>query len=56
LIEGRTALRVPLYKGTTPREGRRAAQGRRKIMHYAGIDWADRHHDAVVIDETGRLS
>ena len=23
-------------------------------MWYAGIDWADRHHDLVVIDETGR--
>ncbi|MBO0780835.1 MAG: IS110 family transposase [Ktedonobacteraceae bacterium] len=23
-------------------------------MWFAGIDWADRHHDLVVIDETGR--
>jgi transposase len=23
-------------------------------MLFAGIDWADRHHDAMVIDETGR--
>jgi transposase len=23
-------------------------------MWFAGIDWADRHHDALVIDETGR--
>lgn len=23
-------------------------------MWYAGIDWADRHHDLVVIDDTGR--
>jgi transposase len=23
-------------------------------MWFAGIDWADRHHDTVVIDETGR--
>ena len=23
-------------------------------MWYAGIDWADRHHDLVIIDETGR--
>ena len=23
-------------------------------MWYAGIDWADRHHDAVVIDDTGQ--
>jgi transposase len=23
-------------------------------MWYAGIDWADQHHDVVVIDETGR--
>jgi transposase len=23
-------------------------------MWYAGLDWADQHHDAVVIDETGR--
>jgi transposase len=23
-------------------------------MWYAGIDWADQHHDAVVIDEAGR--
>lgn len=23
-------------------------------MWYAGIDWADRHHDVVVIDESGR--
>ena len=23
-------------------------------MRYAGIDWADQHHDAVVIDEQGR--
>ncbi|HLV97696.1 MAG TPA: transposase [Ktedonobacterales bacterium] len=22
-------------------------------MWYAGLDWADRHHDVVVIDETG---
>ncbi len=22
-------------------------------MWYAGIDWADDHHDAVVIDEAG---
>ena len=24
------------------------------VMWFAGIDWADRHHDLVVIDETGR--
>ena len=23
-------------------------------MRYAGIDWADEHHDVVVIDENGR--
>ncbi len=23
-------------------------------MWFAGIDWADRHHDAMVIDEAGR--
>jgi transposase len=23
-------------------------------MWYAGLDWADRHHDLVIIDETGR--
>ncbi len=23
-------------------------------MWFAGIDWADRHHDIVVIDEAGR--
>jgi len=23
-------------------------------MRYAGIDWADQHHDVVVIDESGR--
>ena len=23
-------------------------------MWYAGIDWANDHHDALVIDETGR--
>jgi len=23
-------------------------------MFYAGIDWSDTHHDALVIDETGR--
>ena len=23
-------------------------------MWYAGIDWADQHHDAVVIDEAGK--
>ncbi len=23
-------------------------------MYYAGIDWADQHHDAVVIDDEGR--
>ena len=23
-------------------------------MWYAGIDWADQHHDAVVIDEAGQ--
>ncbi len=23
-------------------------------MWYAGLDWADQHHDVVIIDETGR--
>jgi Transposase len=23
-------------------------------MFYVGIDWADQHHDALVLDETGR--
>lgn len=23
-------------------------------MWYAGLDWADQHHDLVIIDETGR--
>lgn len=25
------------------------------MLWYAGIDWADRHHDVVVIDETGQM-
>src|SRR5262245_61967086 len=23
-------------------------------MWYVGLDWADRHHDVVILDETGR--
>jgi transposase len=32
----------------------RFSQGRRILMWFAGIDWADVKHDALVLDETGR--
>src|SRR5207245_1395494 len=48
----RVTLRAPQYKGTyaqEPCEKRGALR-----MWYAGIDWANDHHDALVVDETGR--
>src|SRR5215471_10945770 len=48
----RVALRAPQYKGTGPQEpfAERGAQ----LVWYAGIDWANDHHDALVLDEQGR--
>src|SRR5438034_3523108 len=48
----RVALRAPQYKGTRAQEP--CAQRGAFLMWYAGIDWADTHHDALVIDEKGR--
>src|SRR5262245_9764995 len=31
-----------------------ACGGRRRVMWFAGIDWADQHHAVVVIDAAGR--
>ena len=41
-----------MYKATTSQDAntRKAATP----LWYAGIDWADQHHDAVVIDEAGQ--
>src|SRR5689334_4227018 len=30
-------------------------EGRRPTMWYAGIDWADQHHDVVVLDEGAKM-
>src|SRR5207237_3856036 len=48
----KVVLRAPQYKGTGARE--RSWQRRSCTMWYAGIDWADTHHDALVLDEKGR--
>src|SRR5438094_5345853 len=48
----RVALRAPQYKGTRAQEP--CAQRGAFLMWYAGIDWANDHHDALVIDEKGR--
>ena len=41
-----------MYKDTMPQE--LSAFRKELRMWYAGIDWADAHHDALVIDETGQ--
>ena len=43
-----------LYKDTLPQETEAPITEGRKAMFYAGIDWADDHHDVVVIDDTGK--
>jgi len=45
-----------LHKGTISREisARTQGEGRSEVMWFAGIDWADTHHDAVVIDAAGQ--
>ena len=48
----RVVLRAPRYKDTMPQE--LSAFRKEWRMWYAGIDWADTHHDALVIDETGQ--
>ena len=40
-----------MYQATAARD--RQGKGQMQ-MWYAGIDWADQHHDAVVIDEAGQ--
>src|SRR5947209_10921658 len=47
----RVALRAPQYKGSRAQEP--FVQRGALLMWYAGIDWANDHHDAVVIDEKG---
>src|SRR5438270_5009146 len=47
----KVVLRAPQYKGTGAQE--RDWQRRSCTMWYAGIDWADTHHDALVLDEQG---
>ena len=47
----RVALRAPQYKGTRAQEP--CVQRGAFLMWYAGIDWANDHHDALVIDEQG---
>src|SRR5438046_7805060 len=37
-------------RGTQERD----AQQRRTAMWFTGVDWADAHHDALVLDERGR--
>src|SRR6266704_3137808 len=41
-----------MYKDTMPQE--LSAFRKEWRMWYAGIDWADTHHDALVIDESGQ--
>ena len=41
-----------MYKATTSQD--LLTRKARVLMWYAGIDWADQHHDAVVIDEVGQ--
>jgi hypothetical protein len=48
----RVALRAPQYKGTRAQEP--FVQRGVFLMWYAGIDWANDHHDALVIDEQGQ--
>lgn len=45
-------LRAPQYKGSPLQE--QFWQERRFLVWYVGIDWADQHHDAQVIDEAGK--
>src|SRR5205823_13110161 len=47
----RVALRAPQYKGTHAQEPE--VQRGALLMWYAGIDWANEHHDALVVDEQG---
>src|ERR1700730_9140666 len=47
-----SSLRAPQYKGL--RAQGLCLQRGALLMWYAGIDWADTHHDALVIDEKGR--
>src|SRR6266516_6135702 len=47
----RVALRAPQYKGTRAQEP--FVQRGAFLMWYAGIDWANDHHDALVIDDQG---
>src|SRR5215469_13022318 len=47
-----SSLRAPQYKGTGLQEP--FLQKGVFLMWYVGIDWADQHHDALVIDEKGR--
>src|SRR5450755_617536 len=46
-----SSLRAPQYKGTGSQE--HSLQRGELLMWYTGIDWADEHHDALTIDETG---
>ena len=48
----KVVLRAPQYKGTGTQE--RDWQRRDCTMWYVGIDWADTHHDALVLDEKGQ--
>lgn len=48
---GRTRLDRPVEGHASSRT---LQKGMDVVMWYAGLDWADRHHDLVVIDETGR--
>jgi transposase len=50
----KVVLGAPQYKGTGAQE--RDWQRRSCTMWYAGIDWADTHHDALVLDEKGHQS
>jgi hypothetical protein len=47
----KVVLRAPQYKGTGTQE--HGLHRRSCTMWYAGIDWADTHHDALVLDEKG---
>ena len=49
-IEGRASSTA--QKATAARDRARDEGGGR--MWYAGIDWADQHHDAVIIDDAGK--
>src|SRR5947207_5197526 len=47
----RVALRAPQYKGSRAQEP--CLQRGANCMWYAGIDWANDHHDTLIIDEKG---